>query len=270
MTLLSRLFGTKPPPAPRVPEGSVIYAIGDAHGRADVLAELLGAIARDAAALGAGRRELVFLGDYVDRGPDSRGVIDLILGLGGDPAVSVVALKGNHEAAMLEFLADANFGPVWAQHGGGAPRRSYGGAPPGHPQDAGEWERARRELDAALPAAHRAFLEGLQIHVRRGDYLFVHAGIRPGVALEEQSERDMLWIRREFLDHAKPHGHVVVHGHTPESRPFEGAHRIGVDTGAYYSGRLTAVRLNGDTRGFVQAHGSRGEQRHAISGFAKA
>ena len=180
----------------------------------------------------------------------------------------MVALKGNHEEAMLEFMGDAAFGPVWAQHGGGATLASYGVAPPANRMDDAEWERARRELNAALPAAHRAFLEGLGLSARRGDYLFVHAGIRPGVAIEEQTARDMLWIRREFLDHGKPLGPVVVHGHTPESRPFEGPHRIGVDTGAYSSGRLTAVRLRGAERSFVQAHGARGDARHAIAGLS--
>lgn len=269
MSLLSSFFGAKPPAA-RPPEGRLIYAIGDAHGRADVLADLLETVRRDAEALGTRRRELIFLGDYVDRGPDSRGVIDQILALGDDADVSVTALKGNHEEAMLAFMADASFGPVWAQHGGGATLSSYGVEPPANRMDDAEWGRARDELNAALPKSHRSFLDTLQIWCKRGDYVFVHAGIRPGVALEEQTERDLLWIRRDFLDHGKSHGHVVVHGHTPESQPFAGPHRIGVDTGAYYSGRLTAVRLWGDERTFVQARGSRGESRYAISGFAKS
>ncbi len=267
MAVLRNLFGGRRPPAPRAPDGAPIYAVGDIHGRADLLADLLAAIAGDA---GGARHELIFLGDYVDRGPDSRGVIDLILGASANPAVTAVAIKGNHEEAMLEFLADATFGPVWAQHGGGATLLSYGVEPPSNRMDHGQWERARLALLGALPSAHLAFLNGLQLFERRGDYLFVHAGIRPGVPLEDQSARDMMWIRREFLDHGKPLGHVVVHGHTPESEPFEGVHRIGVDTGAYYSGRLTAVRLSGDTRGFVQAKGERGASRDRISGFAQS
>lgn len=269
MSILSRFFGSKPPVS-SVPHGRLIYAIGDVHGRADVLADLLATVKKDAEGLGASERELIFLGDYVDRGPDSRGVIEQILALDGEPGVSVLALKGNHEEAMLEFMKDASFGPVWAQHGGGATLRSYGVEPPANRMDDTQWQRAQGELAAAMPAEHKRFLEGLTTHCKRGDYVFVHAGIRPGVPLEEQTERDMLWIRREFLEHGKPLGHVVVHGHTPESQPFAGPHRIGVDTGAYYSGRLTAVRLWGNERSFVQAHGSRGESRHAISGFAKA
>ena len=259
------LFGGKRPAPARAPNGALIYAIGDMHGRSDVLADLLATIREDA---NGSPRELVFLGDYVDRGPDSRGVIDLILGEADDPTASVMAIKGNHEEAMLEFLGDARSGPVWAQHGGGATLRSYGVRPPANRMDDADWERARRDLTAALPDTHRAFLEGLKLYLRRGDYLFVHAGIRPGVALAEQMPRDLLWIRREFLDHGKRLEHVVVHGHTPESRPFEGIHRIGVDTGAYYSGRLTAVRLSGEERRFLQAHGPRGEAKHAIQGIS--
>lgn len=242
------LFGARHPAPPRVPDGALIYAVGDTHGRADVLVDLLATIATDA---GGRRYELIFLGDYVDRGPDSRGVIDRILALADDPGLSVAALKGNHEEAMLDFLADATLGPVWAQYGGGATLQSYGVRPPANRMDDADWERARVEFAGALPASHRAFLAGLRLHAQRGDYLFVHAGIRPGVALAEQTPRDLMWIRREFIDHGKRLEHVVVHGHTPEPRPFEGVHRIGVDTGAYYSGRLTAVRLEGDERSFL-------------------
>ena len=262
--MILRLFGRAKPQPPRLPGGALIYAIGDTHGRADVLAGLLETIATDA----DGRPyELIFLGDYVDRGADSRGVIDQILALGGKAGVSVVALKGNHEEAMLDFLRSADFGPMWAQHGGGATLRSYGIEPPANRMDHAGWDRARAALEAALPPAHRAFLEGLTLYVRRGGYLFVHAGLRPGVALEQQTERDMLWIRREFLDHRKPLDQMVVHGHTPEPRPYDGVHRIGVDTGCYYSGRLTAVRLEGETRRFIQAQGPRGDAAHAIEGI---
>lgn len=259
------LFGGRKPAPPATPEGGgPIYAIGDTHGRADVLADLLARITADA---GGRPHELIFLGDYVDRGPDSRGVIDQVLAA-ERPGVRVTALKGNHEEAMQEFLADASFGPVWAQHGGNATLASYGVRPPANRMDDADWQRAQRDFTAALPPAHRAFIDGLQLYVERGGYLFVHAGVRPGVPLDEQVPRDLLWIRKEFLNHGKRLPQMVVHGHTPEGRPSEAVHRIGVDTGAYYSGRLTAVRLEGEERRFIQAQGSRGEARHSISGIS--
>jgi serine/threonine protein phosphatase 1 len=249
--VLARLLG-RPRPAPsRVPDGALIYAIGDVHGRADLLDELLDLIARDA---GERRAEIILLGDYVDRGSDSRGVIDRVLAL---PArgFAATALKGNHEGAMLAFLDDPASGPLWGQHGGGATLVSYGVPAPANRLDLDAWARASETLATALPPAHLAFLRGLATSARRGDYAFVHAGVRPGVPLAEQAEQDLLWIRDPFLSHRGPHEATIVHGHTPEKAAHLGRHRIGIDTGAYWTGRLTALRLEGEERRLLQTGG---------------
>jgi serine/threonine protein phosphatase 1 len=193
---------------------------------------------------------LVFLGDYVDRGGQSRNVIDYLdaLGQGG---FEVHTLKGNHEEAMLRFLDEPGGGPAWAIHGGSQTLQSYGVGAPMIEAPVEMWEQARRAFNEALPDTHRAFLQNLKLSVTIGSYLFVHAGLRPGVAIERQSEHDMLWIREPFLSRGDFES-IVVHGHTPASNPYLGASRIGVDTGAYASGVLTAVRLCDETQTFIQ------------------
>jgi serine/threonine protein phosphatase 1 len=240
--LFARQKATPQPPAST--GGTLIYAIGDIHGRLDLLNTLLGRICADVVARKAERPpSLIFLGDYVDRGRDSRGVIDRVLQLMGEPAFEVRALKGNHEEQMLLFLEDARHGPAWAEFGGAETLASYGVVPPKSRTDSEAWENARIALHEALPAPHLRLLQTLELAVVCGDYLFVHAGVRPGVPLEAQSERDLLWIRDEFLSSDRWHGKVVVHGHTPDTEPFIGDNRIGIDTGAYATGTLTAVRL---------------------------
>jgi serine/threonine protein phosphatase 1 len=228
-----------------VPNGKKVYAIGDVHGRADMLDDLLWRIKDDAGSLH--NSKLIFLGDYVDRGPDSRGVIDRLISLGKDHP-DAVFLKGNHEALMLEFLADPEDLPHWLEWGGEETLESYGVDPTGKdPRTLAE------ELSAAMPKSHHDFLAGLALTHQEGDYVFVHAGLRPGAPLDEQKEEDLLWIRKRFHNaapDARPE-QVVVHGHTPTDKPDDAGWRIGVDTGAVYGGMLTAVVLEGNARRFL-------------------
>jgi serine/threonine protein phosphatase 1 len=239
-------------------EGRLVYAVGDVHGRLDLLGPLLHDIAQDVATARAEPRPmLIFLGDYVDRGPDSRGVVDLILQMQTWPKFEVRALKGNHEEALLQFLGEPSFGQTWMEHGGAATLVSYGVQPPAQRTDAEAWKPVRDAFAAALPPVHRAFYENLELMVTVGDYAFVHAGVRPGVALEDQAERDLLWIRQEFLAERGRFEKVIVHGHTPTEEPQLTATRLGVDTGAYATGVLTAVRLEGETQQVLQAKAKR-------------
>lgn len=237
--------------------GTAIYAIGDIHGRADLLSDLHRQIAADAEQRRAERRVVVYLGDYVDRGVDPAGVIDLALegpspeGLGDTAAggFEVVTLLGNHERLMIEFLDDVRRGPLWLRNGGDATLRSYGVEPgPGPHLDEAGLLTLQAALRQRLPGRHLEFLQQLRLLHVEGDYAFVHAGIRPGVALDAQTEEDLIWIRDLFLRSESDHGHVIVHGHTiipePEIRP----NRIGIDTGAYYTGHLTCLALEGTKR----------------------
>ncbi|HET6971333.1 MAG TPA: metallophosphoesterase family protein [Phenylobacterium sp.] len=233
--------------------GRLVYAVGDVHGYAHQLRALLAEIRADAArSRTAERPRLIFLGDYVDRGPDSLGAIEAILAAEAEPAFEVTALKGNHEDAMLRFLAEPGFAPAWISNWGDATLRSYGVEPP-RTDDPEACEAARARLAAALPDSHRAFLSRLTLTAREGDYLFVHAGLRPGVALADQAEHDLLWIRYEFLESEADFGCVVVHGHTLSERPEVRENRINVDTGVYFTGVLTAVRLEDGRREFLQS-----------------
>lgn len=238
------------PPA-QAPEGRRVYAIGDIHGRADLLRKLLDSIQKDA--LGGSYRDkpvLVFLGDYVDRGMQSKQVIDLLVSKAMSP-FETHFLKGNHEAAMLEFLSDPTIGPRWAEYGGRETLASYGVRPPRSRTSTDDWAAASQELKRVLPPEHLHFLRNLELSIRMGDYFFVHAGVRPGVEFDQQSEQDLLWIRDEFLNDARPLGAVVVHGHTPAPRPHRDHRRIGLDTGAYLSGKLTAARFEHDRVEFL-------------------
>jgi len=253
--VLSRLFGRKrTPDAPPTTGGRLVYAIGDVHGRMDLLSPLVHDIATDVAATNPVERPLlILLGDYVDRGPESRQVVDLILRLEADSFFEVAPLKGNHEEALLQFLDEPEFAPTWVEHGGGATLTSYGVQPAAARAAPEAWVAVRDAFDNALPLAHRRFYEQLQLVRVVGDYAFVHAGVRPGVPLEEQTERDLLWIRYDFLDDRGPFGKVIVHGHTPTDEPQMLKHRLGVDTGAYATGVLSAVRLYGEEQRVIQS-----------------
>jgi serine/threonine protein phosphatase 1 len=253
-SLLSRLFGQKSVASTRSTGGRVVYAVGDVHGRLDLLDPLLSTIARDVTVSRPDQTPLlIFLGDYVDRGPESAGVIDRVLSLQGRTNIETRALKGNHEEALLEFLAQPTFGPTWLDHGGGPTLAAYGVAPPAVRSDPVAWAAVRDAFALALPPAHLAFCQALELIVTVGDYAFVHAGVRPGVPLERQTEKDMLWIRGEFLASRNGFDKVIVHGHTPTQEPQLTPFRIGLDTGAYATGVLTAARIQDDDCRILQA-----------------
>ena len=238
------------------PAGQRLYAIGDIHGRADLLERLLQRIGEDAAqAPAAARKILVYLGDYVDRGMQSREVIDLLL-KGPPPGFEAVYLKGNHEACMLQFLEDWTTGSHWFSIGGDATVMSYGVRPAQGVPSSKRFEQASRDLQERLPAGHLRFLQNLELMHEAGDYLFVHAGVRPGVALDAQDPEDLLWIREEFLNGPNSHGKLVVHGHSPSRQPAVFEHRIGIDTGAFFTNVLTCLVAEGSERRFINSSGS--------------
>ena len=236
---------------PQAPPGSRIYAIGDIHGRADLLRQLHRLIHEDAYRRQAPRNVVVYLGDYVDRGDESRAVIDLLL----DerlPSFESIHIKGNHEESMLRFLEDTAVGPPWLFYGGGQTLASYGVRPPEMPLNARDLLRAQSELAERLPPRHRRFLVDLSLSHSEGDYFFAHAGVRPGVPLDQQTAQDLLWIRDDFLLSEANFGKIVVHGHTIVPRPDVRPNRIGIDTGAFASGHLTCLILEGSQLGFLQ------------------
>ncbi len=237
-----------------VPPGKRIYAVGDIHGRLDLLDRLLDRIEDDRRTREEAETVFVFLGDYVDRGANSKGVVSrLISGL--PDSVTATFLIGNHEDLLLTFLDRPGFGLNWLYNGGDVSLLSYGveagiikkayySGPPGIAEAASMF----REL---LPQDHLQFYRGLQLSYRAGSYFFVHAGVRPGVALDMQKEEDLLWIREDFLNYPHDFGAVVVHGHTPMARPEDLHNRIGIDTLAFRTSRLTAVGLEGSRRWFL-------------------
>ena len=251
--MLSRLFGSRNREERRyaVPEGTRLYVIGDIHGRADLLRALHARIRADLNASRPGRAVVIYLGDYIDRGEASFDVLDMLLDKPVAGAESV-HLLGNHEDFMLTFLRDASVGDLWLKNGGDATLYSYGvGLPP--VADREERHRLMREaLETKLPDRHLAFLTGLKLLHVEGDYAFVHAGIKPGRPLDEQVAEDALWIRAEFLDSRADHGKCIVHGHTVTKDVDVRSNRIGVDTGAYFSGLLTCLVLEGDERAVLQ------------------
>jgi serine/threonine protein phosphatase 1 len=252
--MLRNLFRRTPAStrAAEVPPGAAIYAIGDIHGRLDLLEDLLSQIAQDAARHPAdAERQLIFLGDYVDRGAASRAVIDRLL---EDPlpGFKTVYLMGNHEEAMLDFVLDRSDGMDWLSFGGLETLLSYD-VPMKRPPNSREATAELRDLLAErLPQAHLDFLRRCRLSHDAGDYVFVHAGVRPGVPMDRQTATDLLWIREEFLRSRAPlPGKVVVHGHTICDLPQDLGARINVDTGAFASGRLTCLVLRGTGRRFL-------------------
>jgi serine/threonine protein phosphatase 1 len=235
-------------PRARVPDGVRVYAIGDVHGRVDLLDQVLSRVDVDLATHPATNAILVFLGDYIDRGPASKNVLDrLIACCATRPTVCLI---GNHETYVSEFLKNPEILSAWRQYGGLDTLLSYGIMPS---LDIGPQEQVRlaHALDRALPSSHRQFLNGLRPYFVCGDFFFVHAGVRPGIPLTEQSEEDLLWIREDFLHYEHSFGKVIVHGHTPVSEPEIRANRISIDTGAYATGRLTCLVLEGDDVSFI-------------------
>lgn len=225
--------------------GEIVYAVGDIHGRYDLLKEMLGRIVADAAERAHGRLPiLVMCGDYVDRGPDSARVLTALDWIRRDGRFALHLIKGNHEAAFLDFLKEPQDGSSWLRFGGDATLQSYGVAPPADFDDTQDLVRARDDLLERMPAAHLHILNMLELMVTVGDYAFVHAGIRPGVPLARQKAEDLLWIRDPFLQQTDRFEKRIVHGHSwMETAPEIYDNRIGLDTGAYETGVLTAIRI---------------------------
>lgn len=237
-----------PDSAPRIPEGTRIYAIGDVHGRADLLEALLAEIDRDLYRHPSDDIVEIFIGDYVDRGPSSKKVLEI---LQDDPHHDGerVCLKGNHEDMVLDFIEDPELLVLWLQNGGQPTLASYGITPPAEVGQA-SMTRIRDDLVEAM-GDDVGFIRKLPLTHVEGDYLFVHAGIRPGVPLDAQDPEDLMWIREPFLSYMAPFPHCVVHGHTPVERPDVRPFRIDIDTGAVSSGVLTCLVLENETRRFL-------------------
>jgi serine/threonine protein phosphatase 1 len=227
---------------PRLPDGIRIYALGDIHGRADLLKEMFTVIDVDIARNPAHRPIEVYLGDYIDRGPNSARTLDLLIERSLDH--ETVFLKGNHEAFCLEVLRDPAKLEDWRQFGGLQTLMSYGIQPSLNP-DAAEQTELIRALIEIMPGDHLRFLKSLKPSFLCGDFFFVHAGVRPGIPLKEQQETDLLWIRNEFLDSNEDFGKFIVHGHTPVREPDIRPNRINIDTGAYATGNLTLLTIQG-------------------------
>jgi serine/threonine protein phosphatase 1 len=229
---------------PQLPDRTRIYAFGDIHGRGDLLQNMFAVIDADLTRNPVARPIEVFLGDYVDRGPNSAKVLDLLIDRGRQR--ETVFLKGNHEAFFLEVMSDPTKLDQWRQIGGLETLMSYG-LQPSINSDVAEQARLIGELRAVLPEQHFSFLNGLMLYFVCGDFLFVHAGVRFGISLDEQREADLLWIRNEFLDRDENFGKFIVHGHTPVREPDLRRYRINIDTGAYATGNLTLLRIEGSS-----------------------
>lgn len=238
---------------PAVPDGHRVYAVGDVHGRDDLLADLLGQIERDVAARPVREVVIVFLGDLIDRGAGSAAVVERLRTYRA-AGIRTEYLTGNHEEVLLRILdGDGSLVADWLRFGGAQCARSYGlSASRLAKMTQGD---AVEALQSAIPVEHQAFLASFADTFRAGDYLFVHAGIRPGIALAEQAQADLRWIREPFLDHPSRHELMVIHGHTISPKVQECEGRIGIDTGAYKHGVLTALVLQGTDRRLLQSTG---------------
>ena len=225
-----------------LPQGRRIYAIGDIHGLSDRLKILHQSIRDDLRQRPMLSALLIHLGDYVDRGPDSAGVVAQLAHGPPIEGIETINLIGNHENTMIEALAgDAASATDWLFNGGEPALTSWGVAP-GTP---------RADWLPAIPAAHMNFLHGLAVSHREGGYMFVHGGIRPGVALDAQLRDEMIRMRHPFLNSEADHGAVIVHGHTPVKAPMVRPNRIGIDTGAVFTGPLTCLVLEANQMGFL-------------------
>ncbi len=234
-------------------EGKLVYAIGDVHGQADLLVPLMSEILREIKQVHGREAIIIFLGDYIDRGPMSRNVVDIVLKLNDVPFVRLICLCGNHEDMLLKFLKDSGEAAPWLASGGIETLLSYG-VEARDARNAPElFESLREKLLSAMPEGHLEFYKDLKMMAQVGNFAFVHAGVRPGVPLELQAEADLLWIRRPFLESKAPADKIIIHGHTPVMEPELFAHRIGIDTGAYATGVLTALKLNEGYIDIIQA-----------------
>lgn len=235
-----------------VPPGLRIYAIGDVHGCLDELLSCHDDIAADLRARPVAEWRIVHTGDYIDRGADSPGVLNHLAARSGTEP-RVLCLRGNHDQYLLDFLADPRSPefPNWVRYGGSQTLAQYG-----LDQDlSGNRDLIHAAALAAVPGHHRSFLDRTPLTARFGDYLFVHAGIRPGIALEAQTRRDLLWIREPFLGSPARHGALVVHGHTVTTEVEVMPNRIGIDTGAVFGGTLSCLVIEGRSRALLTPQG---------------
>ncbi len=253
--LFKRFASEEQPTSAQIPAGERVYAIGDVHGRDDLFADLLRKISADVARRAPARTTLVLLGDLVDRGPDSAAVIERALRI-GSPFDVVRLLIGNHEECFLSALGgDRNQMRYFFRIGGDTTIKSYWGDDEAY--HAASFDELAEGLASKVPTAHTDFLRRGEDMIRIGDYVFVHAGVRPGVALEKQRRSDLRWIRDEFLDAEGDWPGVVIHGHTITRDVDFGAGRIGIDTGAYASGILTSIGLEGGDQWFLSTEAPR-------------
>lgn len=253
---LSKLFRPHPAqPMPAIPAGQRVYAVGDVHGCSDLFEALIAAIEADDTARGPAQTTIILLGDLIDRGPNSAGVIAAARALAARR--SVRALCGNHEEMFLQSFEDIEVLRAFLRYGGRETILSY-------PIDTVAWnaatmDEAKAMLRWTIPEDDLEFFCTFEDAIVIGDYLFVHAGIAPGVPLTEQTTGDLRWMREPFLGHAGDHGYMVVHGHTIAEQVEVRRNRIGIDTGAYLHGKLTALGLEGENRWLLTASATEGQ-----------
>jgi len=253
LSAFSRTTADRSQPSGAVPSGVRIYAVGDIHGRLDLLEQLLEQIEVDDAARADADTTVIFLGDLVDRGPDSAQVVQRLLELSRRSG-QVRFLLGNHEEVFLKAMAgDPKALPFFIRIGGKSTTLSYGVSEAMY--GASDYPELLDLMRERIPQAHIDFLSGFEDLIVVGDYVFVHAGLRPGIPLDEQTPSTLRWIREEFLNHSTPFEKIVVHGHTITEKVEEHVTRIGLDTGAYSSGRLTAMGFEGTDRWVLQTSG---------------
>jgi len=246
---LMNLFASRRPGGYFVPDGRRVYAVGDIHGRLDLLERLLAMIEGDSSRRTEAETLIIFLGDLIDRGPDSRGVVDRLIRFTGERG-AIRFLMGNHEEVFLRAVeGDLRALRFLLRIGGRATILSYGIGDEDYRRLG--FEDLAALLREKVPEEHVRFLSAFERWIEVGDYLFVHAGLRPGVPLEEQTMSDLCWIREDFLRHREGFGKMVVHGHSITDEIDQRTNRIGIDTGAFASGKLTAIGLERDERWFL-------------------
>lgn len=245
------------------PPGLLVFAFGDVHGQFELLNRMLQKIRVEVASTSGLRAHIIGLGDYIDRGPDSARVLDLLVGLSRDRSLDFTALKGNHEDVFLQFLdKPKEIGPLWMQIGGEDTLHSYGLSLPGRPA-ASEFLKVRDDLASRLPTAHLSLMLNLSTRLTLADYFFCHAGIRHGVPLEDQSDQDLMWLRKGHTRDGEHLEKIIVHGHKPVMKPEIRPYRINVDTGAYLTGVLSCVVLDGNQVRAIQVSHSSGTEPDA-------
>ncbi|MGE3831256.1 MAG: metallophosphoesterase family protein [Parvibaculaceae bacterium] len=238
---------------PKLQPGLRIYAIGDIHGQIDLVEQMVALIARDLRDRPPrGPSIEIFLGDYIDRGAHSSSVIEL-LARGAPSCDQRICLRGNHEELLLGFLEDPAQLDLWWSNGGAATAMSYGLSSSLRKSVRNAPLLVHERIAQLIPADHQEFLRKLGYSYRAGDYLFVHAGVRPGISIDKQYREDLVWIREPFLSSREDFGVRIVHGHTPVEAPDVRPNRINIDTGAFMTGRLTCLVLEGEKTGFIQA-----------------